>query len=154
AEEEPELAVICRKHLEEGLDILTLPFLPALTDPASKRAAIDLMAIEAKFSDVRKAARKLAAVEAAEALQRTEPDNPDCIHATLAKSREAGLSHMQVHELIHRHARVEISLTGHPVNPRSQDYITLLMQLDEVLENPHASPEDFLRIIRQIIHTP
>lgn len=154
AEEEPEMAVICRKHLQEGLDILTLPFLPDITQAASKRAAIELMALEAKFSDVRKAARKLAAVEAAETLQRTEPDNPDCIHATLAKLREAGLTSLQVQELIDHHARVEISLTGHPVNPRSQDYITLLMKLDEVLENPRATPEDFKRIIRQIIHTP
>src|SRR5690606_3240410 len=103
--------------------------------------------------DAKREARKIAGVNEAVAIQELEQDNTkgaleeisrfgDNLHLTLQAFKEAGLSSAQVQDIIENSALMEVSLTGHPVNPRSSEYIKAVMDLDRVLETPDASYDD------------
>lgn len=161
AEEAPELEKLYHQHIRKRVTLEELSGDMENTDDRKQR--IDVMDTGAKFADAKRGSRKIAGVNEAigiQEMERAQKDGEsalqdisrygDNIYLVLKAFKEQGLTSAQVEDIIEANT-MNVSLTGHPVNPRASEYIKTVMDLDRVLENPEANYADLKEALRAMV---
>lgn len=109
---------------------------------------------EAKRSQLARTARTMATTEVVQAHNAIKAETAGSISFVLEKFRAAGVTAQECQRFIDENAVAWFSLTGHPTNPTTVDYVEAQTNLARLLADPQTTKEALDAALRRVYEAP
>lgn len=121
-----------------------------LDAPAQYALAVE----EAKRSQLARTARTMTTTEVVQAHNAMKAETAGSISFVLEKFRAAAVTAEECQKFIDENARAWFSLTGHPTNPTTVDYVEAQTNLARLLAQPETTPAMLDDALQRVYETP
>lgn len=157
SEQNPDTATV----LAQKLALQQLPDKPArmagyvaLWQALDADAQYALAVADAKLSQLARTARTMATTDIVQAHNAVKAETAGSIDFVLEKFRAQNVSAADCQQFIDENAVAWFSLTGHPTNPTTVDYVEAQTALARTLADPAATAQDLEAVLKTVYETP